>query len=236
MMSPTRNSDGVRKLTLWPPSCPTSASRRFAYARPRSGLSLLEMILVMAVMVAAAAIAFPALQGPMNDQRLRKAGDLVLAQWARARLTAMKTGQMQVFQYEIGSEYYQVQSFYDQTDSLEASADADQLAISDQMRVNPDQAQADSSLGVSGVRLPSGITFFVGETNLDSRLLQAQSEGAAAPSDGSAAQPIVFYPDGTTTSARLVLTNERFFVELKLRGLTGMGRASELMTIEEIAP
>jgi Arc/MetJ family transcription regulator len=46
----------------------------------------------------------------------------------------------------------------------------------------------------------------------------------------------VFYPDGTATDARLVLTNERAFVELQLRGLTGFSRASELLAQEELAP
>ena len=47
---------------------------------------------------------------------------------------------------------------------------------------------------------------------------------------------IVFYPDGTTTDASLVLTNERFFVELRLRGLTGQSQASDLLSQQEIKP
>nr|MBC8875895.1 hypothetical protein [Planctomycetota bacterium] len=64
----------------------------------------MEMMLVLAVMVAVAGLAYPAIQGAMDDQRLRRAGDLVRAEWARARVTAMKTGRMHVFRYEVGSE------------------------------------------------------------------------------------------------------------------------------------
>jgi len=39
---------------------------------------------------------------------------------------------------------------------------------------------------------------------------------------GQRCAAIVFYPDGSTSDARLVLTNERYFVEVRLRGLTGM--------------
>ncbi|MCL4202894.1 MAG: hypothetical protein KJ000_10375 [Pirellulaceae bacterium] len=196
----------------------------------------MEMILVLAVMVAAAAIALPAMHGPMSDQRLRKAGDLVLAQWAKARLTAMKTGQMQVFRYEIGTDVYQVQPRFDGSFLLEGSADANQLMSANPLLENPNRDGRDSLLGVSGAQLPSGITFFAGETTMDARLAQIQTEDPSIAMTESTVPPIIFYPDGTTSQARIVLTNERFFVELKLRGLTGLGRASELLSIEEIAP
>ncbi len=171
----------------------------------------------------------------MSDQRLRKAADLVLAQWSRARLEAMKTGQMQVFRYEIGTEYYQVQPRFDGSFLLEGSADAQRLMAPDMLQ-NPGPDGRDSLLGVAGQRLPSGATFFAGRTDTDARMMQLQSEDPNTLLSGTAAQPIVFYPDGTATQAVLVLTNERFFVQLRLRGLTGLGRASGLLTVEEIEP
>jgi type II secretory pathway pseudopilin PulG len=235
MMWPIRSRSWDDRKALQLPTCFHSTGRRWAHARRRIGLSLLEMMLVLAVLVAAAAIALPALQGPMSDQRLRKAADLVLAQWSRARLEAMKTGQMQVFRYEIGTEYYQVQPRFDGSFLLEGSADADRLMAPDMLQ-NPGQDGRDSPLGVAGQRLPSGATFFTGRTDTDARMMQLQSEDPNIILSGTAAQPIVFYPDGTATQAVLVLTNERFFVQLRLRGLTGSGRASGLLTLEEIEP
>jgi prepilin-type N-terminal cleavage/methylation domain-containing protein len=232
----TRNRRPLYRYSSRPPTCRIPAGRRLAYAPCRSGLTLIEMILVLAVLVAAAAIALPALHGPMSDQRLRKAGDLVLAQWARARLTAMKTGQMQVFRYEIGTDLYQVQPRLDESFFLEGSADASQLMAPNMLLQNPNRDGRDSLLGVAGQRLPSGVTFFTGRTEMDSRVGQLQNEDPSIAMAGSMVQPIIFYPDGTTTQARIVLTNERFFVELKLRGLTGISRSSGLLTIEEIAP
>jgi hypothetical protein len=194
------------------------------------------MMLVLAILVAASAIAYPALHGPMSDQRLRKAADLVLAQWSKARLTAMRTGQMQVFRYELGTEFYQVQPRFDGTFALEASADAAQLMSPSPLMQSSTLDGRDSLLGVAGQRLPSGATFFAGTTEMDARMMQLQSEDPNLLLSGSMAQPIIFYPDGTTTQARLVLTNDRFFVELRLRGLTGLGRASGLLSVEEIQP
>jgi hypothetical protein len=191
----------------------------------------MEMVLVLAVMVAVAAIVLPALQGPLNDQRLRKAADLVLAQWATARVTALSTGRMQVFRYQSGTDQYQVQAWFSESDAVEASA-MDEVRQPVEFS-NP--SQRPSSLGVAGVQLPDGITFFLGETFTDARLAHTGIE-ASADGGPTADQPIVFYPDGSASDARLVLTNERFYVELKLRGLTGLARASQLLSLEEIQP
>lgn len=235
-MWPTRNKCGKDRKTFRRQSCLRSLTRRREPVRHRRGLSLLEMMLVLAVLVAAAAIALPAFHGPMSDQRLRKAADLVLAQWARARLEAMKTGQMQVFRYEIGTEFYQVQPRFDGSFLLEGSADADRLMAPDMLLQNPMSDGRESLLGVAGQRLPSGATFYAGRTDTDARMMRLQSEDPSISLSGTAAQPIIFYPDGTTSQALLVLTNERFFVQLRLRGLTGQGRASGLLTVEEIDP
>jgi hypothetical protein len=91
-------------------------------------------------------------------------------------------------------------------------------------------------LGIRGRRLPDGMTFHSSETQADARLASASVDTAATTS-GNALEPppIVFYPDGSSSDAKLVLTNQRFFVELRLRGLTGMVRVSGLLTAEEIS-
>ncbi len=203
---------------------------RRAAARQRHALTLLELVLVLAVMVAAGAIVLPALRGPMEDQRLRKAADLILAQWTRARLEAMSTGRMQVFRYQSGSDQYEVQAWYSEGDILESPADEPEAAAN---RIESHDRQRPSMLGISGLQLPDGITFFFGETPMDSRMLQTGIESDMSQGN-SADPPIVFYPDGTATEARLILTNERFFLELSLRGLTGLGRTSPLLSAEEI--
>lgn len=191
----------------------------------------MEMMLVLAVMVAVAGLAYPAIQGAMDDQRLRRAGDLVRAEWARARVTAMKTGRMHVFRYEIGSEFYSIRPWQTAADALEASSGTlvqDATAQISATNIN-------NPLGIPGVQLPSGMTFLSGETATDTRLVQAMADTGAMDSTTTGTQPIVFYPDGSATDARLVLTNQRCFIQLYLRGLTGLSRGSDLLTAEEIA-
>jgi Tfp pilus assembly protein FimT len=202
----------------------------------------MEMMLVLAIVVALAALVVPALQGTMDDQRLLKAAELIRAQWARARVTAMNTGQICVFRYESGSSNYSVEPWQGAADATEASTSAPTGSNSTSSSPASTSATADErtaeALGVPGRLLPTGITFYSGDSASDSRstAVEQSSATASSPTSASQSRPIVFYPDGTATDARLVLTNERAFVELQLRGLTGFSRASELLAQEELAP
>jgi len=194
-------------------------------------LSLLEMMLVLAVLVAVGAMVLPALHGPLEDQRLLKSADLIRAQWTKARVTAMKNGRMYVFRFVTASDEYSVEPWSGEVDATEAS----QEALTGQTQSLPQSTvQQRHLLGVAGQRLPDGVQFFLGETQTDNRLAQTQAD-TTAPAAANAVPPIVFYPDGSTSDARLVLTNERCFVEITLRGLTGMVRVSELLSSEELS-
>lgn len=201
------------------------------------GMTLLELILVLAVLVGIAALAMPALHGPMEDQKLRKSGDLILGQWAQARVLAMKTGTIHVFKYDIGLDTYRVepwagelnQPLEETTESLQpANQVPDVTALQDPRRVH-------DPLGIPGQKLPEGVRFFMGDTKMDTRMATLDSASGELTDQGStAAVPIVFYPDGSSSTARLVLTNDRFFVDLRLRGLTGLSRSSGLVSQEEL--
>jgi Tfp pilus assembly protein FimT len=191
----------------------------------------MEMLLVLAVLVAVGAMVLPALHGPLEDQRLLKSADLIRAQWTKARVTAMKNGQMYVFRFVTASDEYAIEPWSGDVDTTEASQEA---LLNQTLPLPRSTADSRHLLGVSGQRLPDGIQFFLGETQTDARLAQTEA-GTAAPAAENTVPPIVFYPDGSTSDARLVLTNERFFVEVTLRGLTGMVRVSELLSSEELS-
>jgi Tfp pilus assembly protein FimT len=199
-------------------------------------VTLLEMIMVLAVLVAVAAMALPAMYGPMEDQRLRKTAELMRAQWTKARVTAMRTGQIHVFRYTVGGDTYAVEPWSGEVDSLEASADAGSTSRALNMPLSTTEGNvANLPLGVRGQRLPSGMTFFSGDTEIDARDSAVTDQGGMGGMDPHAATSIAFYPDGTTSDARVMLTNERCFVQVEMRGLTGMIYVSELMAAEELS-
>lgn len=58
----------------------------------RSGFTLLELMLVMAVILVAGAIAVPAIDSMMSDGKAKAASDMVRARWAEIRGRAMREG------------------------------------------------------------------------------------------------------------------------------------------------
>ena len=186
----------------------------------RRAFTLMEMLLVLAIMVIVASMTLPALRGPMENQRLRRAGDLIRAEWAKARVRAMKTGRIHVFRYETGGASFGVEPWY--------AADDDQTSTNESSR-----QQGNVSALQESQPLPDDISFAGGDTTSDSRSLHAEKNMGGA--GGKAARPILFYPDGTSSTARVLLTNRRqTLVQVSLRGLTGIAQVSDLLSASEV--
>ena len=86
-------------------------------------------------------------------------------------------------------------------------------------------------------QLPEGIVFQQGATELDLRMSLAQEELAALDQTmQNWSQPILFYPDGSTSEARLFLSNQagQRFVAIRLRSLTGIPVVSGVLSPEEL--
>ncbi len=179
------------------------------------GFTLFELLLVLAVIVALAALAAPTLTGTLHGYRLRKTGDLIRAEWARTRNDAMETGEIHVFQYELNGRGYGSQPWV-----------AGQSAQTTARAVGDDDIGAGGNSSQYAEQLPDDIVFALGETAADSRVEEDTGFASAAT---TTATPIVFYPDGTTSTARLVLKNDRdALIAVELRGLTGISRATDL--------
>ena len=85
-------------------------------------MTLLELMLVLGLLVMIGAMAMPAFQVPFEYHRLRQGGEVVRVEWNKARIKAMKTGQIQMFRYTANAHDYQVMPYFSQQDWLEADA------------------------------------------------------------------------------------------------------------------
>jgi len=79
------------------------------------------------------------------------------------------------------------------------------------------------------------MTFVGGETTLDSRAAMISAESTTMLSaEAGWSQPILFYPDGTTSDARLTVANEQGrYIDVTLRGLTGVVKVSDVYLGQE---
>lgn len=182
----------------------------------RPGLTLIEVLLVLTLLVVVGAIAVPILEGSFSRASLQNGGDLLRATWSRARLAAVETGEPCVFRCEPNGSRFQIIRLADLgTDEAEELEEEDTDAVHD----------AADMLRLREDRLPDGIIFAAAEVATSNQI--AATIGPTA--GGAWSDPILFHPDGTATDASLLLANDRLqTLRVTLRGLTGISLAGEV--------
>ena len=195
---------------------------------PRSAFTLLELLLVLALMVAIAAIVWPSLKGPFERQRLSQSAEQLRAELGKTRVRAMRTGTIQVFRFQPGQSGFKSEPW---TLSVE------------------DANSSNASIGFGGAPAPptleaartdnlsEGVIFHLAEVTIDARAGQLLGPAGGDSAPGALwSDPIFFYPDGTTSNTHIVLSNQRGqAIVVTLRGLTGLTLPSEVTTIEQLS-
>ena len=154
-------------------------------------------------------IATPVFRNSFAVERLRKAADAVSTAWSKARLEAMRSGQTHVFRFDYGSNTYAVALWETGDASIEASEA--------------------TTVAKKWGRCPATPCFTREKRSWTLGLRRSKERG------GQTAPQIFFYPDGTTSTAQVLLSNgEERFLHVDLRGLTGIARASEVMSGTEV--
>jgi len=183
---------------------------------PQRGLTLVEVILVLTLLVVIGAVSAPLLEGSFSRAELHGAGDLLRGAWAKARLAAMQTGQTCVFRFEPNGSRFQIVAL-------------NQLGLPEANELQPDdpniEHKAVDMLRLSRSRLPDGVVFAAGDVSTSSQLM-ATLPGAA---EGPWSAPVLFHPDGTTSDASVLLSNEQqTTIRVTLRGLTGISNTTDV--------
>ncbi len=202
------------------------------------GVTLLEMLLVLGLLVAIAALTMPTVSRPLENHRLRKSADQIRAEWTKARALAMESGRTYVFRYEPESDGYEVQPWYSDEDYLESSQLTGTGGAGTPGATSAPLAAPIANQAAAAVmkHLPEGIVFVTSDTPQDVRgLIAVQGTNALQNQDTSMSSPIFFYPDGTSSTARLFVKNpSEYYVKISLRGLTGVVYVSDLLSGEEV--
>lgn len=201
-------------------------------AQRTAAFTLLEMIVVLALLVLAAALVWPSMRRSLQQNQLTNSAKLVRNALARARLAAIESGQPYAFRWEIGGRRYEVRAVSLPRPTPSARDRA---------------AQRRQSEGLSepmlSEDLPLGITFAADEEPVASWAepgsvpavqpgarppqhadVARQSDSATALADGAImwSDSIVFEPQGNTADAAIRLSGEAgLSTTLWLRGLTG---------------
>lgn len=206
-----------------------------SHTRLRHGVTLIEILLVLAILVALAGIAAPTFESMISSRRLRNSAERLANDLMEARVEAMKNGQAQVFKATINGREYSIDAWLGTYDDIDASAgatvqDATGAIVETEAAAGGGVATSAESTESTIQELETGIQFASVDTLIDTRSAAAiQTEtgnvpvaGAAAPVAGSESNPILLYPDGSSTTAQIILADEKGRqMVVQLRGVTG---------------
>ncbi len=191
----------------------------------------MEIMLVLAILVAMGAVAMPLISGMMRGNKLRAASDQVRAAWGKARNLAMEQAKPYLFRFQPETGSYVVQPW--------SGADAEAVASTE--RATSSDAEptmsADGANNSAEKSLPDNIVFHSGDTSTDTRSQSVLStdDSNRGGNFGSVA-PILFFEDGSTSDARVILINDRQqVIVMELRGLNGTAKVSEIKSISEVS-
>lgn len=168
---------------------------------------MVELVLVMVIIVVIASLAVPAIQNTVNNQAISKAADRVRVAMGQARVRAIRTGQVHALYYSQGGQWFEVAPLDNFAELSGRFNNSNQVTTLDR--------------DFSENFLPRDVRFVAGQAGMDNR-----SESAKQNADGGGGMDaILFYPDGTSQDARLVLQNTRgSLISVELRGLTGIAK------------
>lgn len=183
------------------------------------------MLLVLAVLVVLAAVAVPVFYRSVRDATLRSAAEQVRTEWNKAHIKAMKSGRTQVFRFQPEGRKFQIEPYTAETDTADAASSASTFA--------PPPPTTNQDNPNSRTQLPEGIKFVEGMTAEEERAKIVEEAMGASSSGGAWSKPILFYPDGVSSDAWLVVADEHnTAIRVELRGLTGLATVGDLTTPE----
>lgn len=197
----------------------------------RNAYTLLEVILVLAILAAMAAIVAPSIGDAFQRQKLNLSIDHLRTDWDRARLTAMKTGQIQAFTCTIGERTYSITPYMTGDDTNNASTGATVMtaagtvgqATSTGMLTTPTSSSTSSGSSSSSEKtLQEDVTFVSCAVSGDMRAMSIASSQGGLVGMQSMNQTVLFYPDGSTSTAEAIIQIESGTQRaVRIRGLTG---------------
>jgi prepilin-type N-terminal cleavage/methylation domain-containing protein len=193
----------------------------------RRAYTLMELLLVLAIIVIAAAAVAPSFRGVMRSTALKSAANEVRTALTKAHVLAMKSGRTQMFQYELGGSKYKIEPYIAGDDEIE-SAEGDPTGAF--AGYTPTQQSSPEKT------LPEGIKFTAGDSAIESRAERIEREVGTSSSGGATwSRPILFFTDGSSVDAFVVVGNEHNSgIRIDLRGMTAILKVSDVSDLKKL--
>jgi prepilin-type N-terminal cleavage/methylation domain-containing protein len=194
----------------------------------RPGYTLLELVIVMAILASLTAIAWPRVRPMMRRSSLREAALQLKADFAEAREQAVLRGKVWEFRLHSGTSHYTIRPQGPVT--APASSSVNQLAAFDDRLPSSQPVIQDQA--ASARELPDGAIFPSQPASSDQaqrtsswkpETIEREADDLLVPSLSDGVLAAQFFPDGRVTEAVIELKQRetRESIAVRLRGLTG---------------
>lgn len=209
----------------------------------RQGFTLIEILVVLALVVVLVSFSWPALQGTLQRSELESAAKQVTNELSQVRLKAIETGVAQKFRFQPGKGNYEItpcpagllelhQELKNESDLLSDSSNS----VEEDDSVSPYGEELSGAGGnepllardrvveVTLAELPAGIAFSGVKRSHhreEETEVTAETEEVWMDEEGWS-RPVIFFPNGQSTGGQIFLEQKPgLAIDLQLRGLTG---------------
>jgi prepilin-type N-terminal cleavage/methylation domain-containing protein len=180
------------------------------------GYTLVEMLVVLALLALMAAAAWPSLRAPWGKTQVEDAGNQARIALARARVKAIESGVAWRFRYRPGSGRFEYEPVPQGVDPRQVATNATDATGNEGEDAAGDRVEGE---------LPHGVRFGVPNASDSPSATLKDMQG---DNDAEWSAPILLYPNGRATSARFRLVGAKdMFVDVTLRGLTGVAKVGK---------
>ncbi len=215
------------------------SSVSFGQLRPHYAFTLVEMLVVLAIVGLLIGMSWPSVQKLLSRARVKDAAQQVRTELGEARLRAIESGKPQVFRFQPGTGLFEIRPKEEETAGPAVLKSALEQMSEENADTEPISGAEIVDAAAYEKYLPDGMQFVGQEVARKPAAGEEDEEGLAGLSTAEMteqqnwSQPIVFYPNGRTSNARIRITDaERYAVDVSLRGLTGAVRIGPTSRID----
>ena len=196
------------------------------------------MLVVLAILGLLIGMSWPSVQKLLSRARVKDAAQQVRTELGEARLRAIESGKPQVFRFQPGTGFFEIRPKEEETAGPAVLKSALEQMSEENADTEPISGAEIVDAAAYEKYLPDGMQF-IGQEVAKKPAAGDEEEGLAGLSTAEMteqrnwSEPIVFYPNGRTSNARIRITDaERYAVDVSLRGLTGAVRIGPTSRIE----
>lgn len=208
-----------------PQTRPHHSDDRSPRRMDRAGYTMLELLLVLAVLAVILAVALPNVMRLFAQQKLTESAEKVRSLAASARVHAIDSGLVYQFRYEPGGRHFLVIPFEREFEGISQNARGTGTAAGLGRFSKASGTLAEGITFAAPTLLSSAGTGSAATTGMGQKLPSNLLSGlpdASKLENISWSGPVLFQPDGSAADATFDMVDKRNqHITLKIRGITG---------------